>query len=141
MQWLTDPQIWISLITLTVLEIVLGIDNIIFISILAGKLPASQQKRARTLGLMLALVTRVLLLCSIFMLTKLTGPIFPSPESAPAFVNWLQVAMKHEFSGKDLVMLAGGLFLLWKSVHEIHGSLEGEDHAESSKTGDRKSVV
>ena len=141
MQWLTDPQIWISLVTLTVLEIVLGIDNIIFISILAGKLPASQQKRARTLGLMLALVTRVLLLCSIFMLTKLTGPIFPNPESAPAFVNWLQGAMKHEFSGKDLVMLAGGVFLLWKSVHEIHGNLEGEDHVESSKTGAKFGAV
>ena len=133
MQWLTDPQIWISLITLTVLEIVLGIDNIIFISILAGKLPPAQQKRARTLGLMLALVTRVLLLCSIFLLTKLTGPIFPQAGSAPAFVHWLQSALQHEFSGKDLVMLGGGLFLLWKSVHEIHGTLEGEDHASSPK--------
>ncbi|MEO7318451.1 MAG: TerC family protein [Chthoniobacteraceae bacterium] len=118
MPWLTDPQIWISFLTLTVLEIVLGIDNIIFISILASKLPAEQQGKARTSGLMLALVTRVLLLCSIFWLTKLTADLF--------------TILGHGFSGKDLVMLLGGLFLLWKSVHEIHGNLEGEEHA---KTG------
>ena len=117
MPWLTDPQIWISFLTLTVLEIVLGIDNIIFISILAGKLPAEQQGKARTVGLMLALVTRVLLLCSIFWLTKLTAELF--------------AVFGHGFSGKDLVMLSGGLFLIWKSVHEIHGNLEGEDHARS----------
>jgi predicted tellurium resistance membrane protein TerC len=115
---LTDPQIWISFITLTVLEIVLGIDNIIFISILAGKLPPEQQAKARTIGLMLALVTRVLLLCSIFWLTKLTAELF--------------AVWGHGFSGKDLVMLLGGLFLLWKSVREIHGSLEGVDHAKST---------
>ena len=121
MPWLTDPQIWISFLTLTVLEIVLGIDNIIFISILAGKLPAEQQGKARTVGLMLALVTRVLLLCSIFWLTKLTAELF--------------AVLGHGFSGKDLVMLAGGLFLLWKSVHEIHGNLEGEDHAKAGGAG------
>ena len=118
---LADPQFWISLLTLTVLEIVLGIDNIIFISILSGKLPAAQQARARSLGLMIALVTRILLLCSIFWLTKLTGELFR--------------VFAHPVSGKDLVMLGGGLFLLWKSVHEIHGSLEGEDHAQSGKVG------
>ena len=118
---LADPAFWISLITLTVLEIVLGIDNIIFISILAGKLPAAQQGRARTLGLMIALVARVILLCSIFWLTKLTGELFR--------------VLAHPVSGKDLVMLSGGLFLLWKSVHEIHGSLEGEDHAQGAKGG------
>ena len=118
---LTDPAFWISLLTLTVLEIVLGIDNIIFISILAGKLPAAQQGRARTLGLMIALVARVLLLCSIFWLTKLTGELFR--------------ILAHPVSGKDLVMLSGGLFLLWKSVHEIHGSLEGEDHAKGAGGG------
>ena len=118
---LTDPNFWISLLTLTVLEIVLGIDNIIFISILAGKLPPEKQARARTLGLMVALVTRVLLLFSIFWLTKLTGELFK--------------VFSHSVSGKDLVMLGGGLFLLWKSVHEIHGTLEGEDHAKASKGG------
>ncbi len=116
-----DPAFWISLVTLTLLEIVLGIDNIIFISILAGKLPAAQQGRARTLGLMIALVARILLLCSIFWLTKLTGELFR--------------VLAHPVSGKDLVMLSGGLFLLWKSVHEIHGSLEGEDHAQAAKGG------
>lgn len=119
--WLADPQIWISLVTLTVLEIVLGIDNIIFISILAGKLPQDQQSKARTIGLMLALVTRVLLLCSIFWLTRLTSELF--------------AVFGHGFSGKDLVMVAGGVFLLWKSVHEIHGNLEGEEHEGSAKTG------
>jgi predicted tellurium resistance membrane protein TerC len=119
--WITDPNTWISLFTLTVLEIVLGIDNIIFISILAGKLPGAQQKKARTVGLLLALITRVLLLCSIFWLTRLTADLF---------------AVKgHGFSGKDMVMISGGLFLLWKSVHEIHGNLEGEDHEEVARIG------
>jgi len=127
MDWLTDPQIWISLVTLTVLEIVLGIDNIIFISILAGKLPAEQQGRARTTGLMLALVMRIILLCSIFWLTRLIHPLFH--------------VLGHPFSGKDLVMIAGGLFLLWKSVHEIHGSLEGEEHEQSSKVKATMSAV
>lgn len=120
MDWLTDPQIWISLITLTVLEIVLGIDNIIFISILAGKLPAEQQKKARSIGLTLALVTRVLLLLTISWLASLTAAIHPSF----AFGG-------HAFSWRDMVLIAGGLFLLWKSVHEIHGSLEGEHHEKS----------
>lgn len=118
---LTDPNLWISLVTLTVLEIVLGIDNIIFISILSGKLPAVQQGRARTVGLLLALVTRVLLLCSIFWLTKLTAALF--------------TVGSHPVSGKDLVMICGGLFLLWKSVHEIHGTVEGGEHEQSSKGG------
>ncbi|MEK0447236.1 MAG: hypothetical protein RLZZ399_2557 [Verrucomicrobiota bacterium] len=113
MNFLTDPQAWLSLLTLTVLEVVLGIDNVIFISILAGKLPVSEQGRARMMGLALALLARVGLLCSIFWLMKLTQPL-------------LQMFGK-ALSGKDLVLLAGGLFLLWKSVHEIHGSLEGEE--------------
>ncbi|MEA3209259.1 MAG: hypothetical protein QOE70_2316 [Chthoniobacter sp.] len=117
MEWITNPQIWISLLTLTVLEIVLGIDNIIFISILSGKLPPPEQPKARTLGLLLALVMRVILLCSIFWLTKLTAPLFQFFGKG--------------ISGKDLVMISGGLFLLWKSVHEIHGTLEGEEPGES----------
>ncbi|HEX5175621.1 MAG TPA: TerC family protein [Chthoniobacteraceae bacterium] len=111
MHWLTEPHIWISLLTLTVLEIVLGIDNIIFISILAGKLPEHQQRKARTVGLSLALITRILLLCSIYWLTKLTRELFS--------------LFGQGFSGKDLVLLFGGIFLIWKSVHEIHGSMEG----------------
>ncbi len=121
MHWLTDPQIWISLLTLTVLEIVLGIDNIIFISILAGKLPAEQQGKARTIGLSLALLTRVLLLLTISWLASLTDPIHESF----AFRG-------HAFSWRDIVLLSGGVFLLWKSVHEIHGNLEGEEHTKSS---------
>ena len=112
--FLSEPQTWMSLITLTVLEIVLGIDNIIFISILAGRLPAGQQPRARLLGLAFALITRILLLCSIFWLTKLTGDLFHF--------------LGRGFSGKDLVLFTGGLFLIWKSVHEIHANVEGEEH-------------
>jgi predicted tellurium resistance membrane protein TerC len=140
MDWLTDPNIWISLITLTVLEIVLGIDNIIFISILAGKLPAEQQGKARTTGLMLALVMRIILLCSIFWLTRLTADLFTLwKDGAGNFHFMLGELAKEQISqfrfgrsGKDFVMIAGGIFLLWKSVHEIHGSLEGEDHEQSS---------
>jgi len=118
-EWFSDPNAWVSLLTLTVLEIVLGVDNTIFISILAGKLPQEQQSKARTLGLIFALVTRILLLSAIFLLTKLTKPLF--------------VALGHSISGKDLVMLLGGLFLIWKSIKEIHHSMEGEDHQGSSR--------
>ena len=115
MEWLLDPQIWISLLTLTVLEVVLGIDNIIFISILAGKLPKEQQPKARQLGLSLALITRILLLCSITWLMKLTTDLFTLP------------ILKEGISGKDLILLVGGLFLIGKSVMEIHEKLEGEE--------------
>jgi predicted tellurium resistance membrane protein TerC len=124
MDWLTDPNIWISLFTLTALEIVLGIDNIIFISILAGKLPAAQQAKARQLGLMLALVTRILLLLSLTWIMGLTKPIFTLP------------IMNQPISGRDLVLLLGGLFLIWKSVKEVHEKLEDADgHATAGKTG------
>ena len=113
MDWITDPQIWISLVTLTALEIVLGIDNIIFISILAGKLPADQQAKARQTGLMLALITRILLLCSLAWMVKLTAPLF----SLFGFA----------LSGRDLILLGGGLFLIWKSTREIHEKLEGTE--------------
>jgi len=120
MEWLTDPQIWISLLTLTALEIVLGIDNVIFISILAGKLPPEQQDKARKLGLTLALVTRVILLCSISWVMSLTKVLFTVPiADAP-------------ITGKSLILLIGGLFLIGKSVVEIHEKLEGADgHATS----------
>lgn len=146
--WITDPQALISLFTLTILEIVLGVDNIIFISILAGKLPPEQQAKARTLGLALALITRVLLLMSIFWLTKLTAPIFTMPfltEHAHAyavtfiqslgmpFVYEYELSVPLKMTGQRLVLLLGGLFLIWKSVKEIHGNLEGEQHGTSSK--------
>lgn len=119
MEWLADPQIWISLLTLTFLEIVLGIDNIVFISILAGKLPKEQQAKARQLGLSLALVTRILLLCGIWLMAQLTQPLFGFKLFSTDF----------SFSGRDLILLAGGLFLMGKSVHEIHDKLESEDGA------------
>src|SRR4051812_35909110 len=100
MQALTDPQTWISLVTLTLLEIVLGIDNIVFITILAGKLPAQQQPKARKLGLAAALITRLLLLASLSFIVKLTHPFF--------------AVMGREISGRDLVLILGGLFLLYK---------------------------
>ncbi|MEO6334295.1 MAG: TerC family protein [Pyrinomonadaceae bacterium] len=120
MEWLADPQIWIAFATLTVLELVLGIDNVIFISILSGKLPAEQQARARLIGLTLALGMRVLLLLSLSWIIGLTEPLFT-------------IFGKH-ISGRDLVLLIGGLFLIAKSTHEIHGSLEGEEGEASKRT-------
>jgi predicted tellurium resistance membrane protein TerC len=113
MEWLSDPQAWVALLTLTVLEIVLGIDNVIFISILAGKLPADQQKKARNIGLMGALVTRLLLLMSLAWIIRLTAPLF--------------TVFGNEISGRDLILLAGGLFLMGKATHEIHDRLEGPE--------------
>jgi predicted tellurium resistance membrane protein TerC len=118
MEWLADPHAWVALATLAALEIVLGVDNIIFISILVGRLPEAQRQRARTLGLALAAVTRIGLLLSISWVMSLTDP-------------WFSI-LGRDFSGRDLILLGGGLFLLWKSVHEIHGSLEGEDDDEPS---------
>ncbi|MDY6991720.1 MAG: TerC family protein [Pseudomonadota bacterium] len=110
MEWLIDPQAWIALATLTALEIVLGIDNIVFISILVGRLPAHQRQRARVLGLSLAMLTRIALLLSLTWVMSLTAPVL---------TLWAQ-----EFSGRDLILIGGGLFLLAKSTHEIHNSLE-----------------
>ena len=117
MDWIANPEIWISLLTLTVLEIVLGIDNIIFISILSGKLPADQQRKARQVGLGLALITRVLLLCGLAWVVRLDRPFWE-----PAVLSW-----KLAVSGKDLILILGGLFLLGKSTVEIHEKLEGVD--------------
>jgi predicted tellurium resistance membrane protein TerC len=113
MDTLTDPQVWIALATLTFLEIVLGVDNIIFISILSGKLPARQQPRARRIGLLGAMLTRVLLLFSLAWIIRLTQP-------------WFAV-LGHEISGRDLILILGGLFLIAKSTYEIHDKLEGEE--------------
>jgi predicted tellurium resistance membrane protein TerC len=119
MDWITDPQAWIGFATLTLLEIVLGIDNIVFISILADKLPPQQQGRARVLGLALAMLTRILLLFSLTWITRLTTPLF--------------AVLGEEISGRDLVLLLGGLFLLAKSTHEIHGNLEGGEGEVSAR--------
>src|SRR5574337_616600 len=118
MDWLTSPEAWIALITLTALEIVLGIDNIIFISILVGRLPARQRSKARILGLGLAMMTRILLLLSITWVMRLTAPLLS--------------VLSREVSGRDIILISGGLFLLWKSTMEIHGNLEGGEEERRS---------
>ena len=125
MEWLADPQAWIALFTLTALEIVLGVDNIIFISILVARLPERERQRARVLGLALAMLTRIGLLFSLAWMMTLTEPLF----SLPVFGK--------EIAGRDLILIGGGLFLLWKSVHEIHDSLEGEEARETPQDGVR----
>ena len=119
MDWITDPQAWIAFATLTALEIVLGVDNVVFISILADKLPESQREKARRIGLALAMLMRILLLISIGWVVRLTAPLF--------------VALGNEISGRDLILLLGGLFLLGKSTHEMHGQLEGEEGSGSAR--------
>lgn len=121
--WIGDPNAWVALATLTALEIVLGIDNIIFISILVGRLPEEQRNSARRLGLTLAMGTRILLLLSLAWIMRLTEPLFS--------------VFGKDISGRDLILIGGGLFLLWKSVHEIHASLEGE-HEEEGAAGAAK---
>jgi predicted tellurium resistance membrane protein TerC len=131
MEFLSNPEIWISLITLTVLEIVLGIDNIIFISILAGKLPENQQRKARQVGLALAMITRVLLLLSLSWIMTLTATLFNMGDWVGLTDGeWFQ---KLAISGRDLILLVGGLFLIYKSTTEIHEKLEGAEHANQSK--------
>ena len=120
MDWLTDPALWASLVTLTVLEIVLGIDNLVFIAILAGRLPAGQQSRARQLGLALALITRLALLASIAWIIGLTRPLLE--------------LFGHPVSWRDIVLVAGGLFLLFKGTREIHHALEGDGPEEKAAT-------
>jgi len=126
MNWAPSPEIWISLLTLTLLEIILGIDNIVFISILAGKLPPAQQARARQTGLSLALITRVLLLCGLAWMVRLTRPLFHFPAV-------LGMDDPHGVSGRDLILIVGGLFLLWKSTREIYAKLEDEEGTVSSR--------
>lgn len=122
LEWIADPSAWVALATLTLLEIVLGIDNIIFISILVGRLPEAQRQKARILGLGLAMGTRILLLLSLAWVMRLTEPLF--------------TVLGEAISGRDLILLVGGLFLIAKSTHEIHQSLEGaaEEAGVVSKT-------
>ncbi len=121
MEWFFDPQAWIALLTLTALEIVLGVDNIIFISVLVGKLPPRQREKARIIGLALAMLTRIALLLSIVWVMKLTAPLF--------------TVLAREISGRDLILIGGGMFLLWKSTMEIHGNLEGDEGADREASG------
>ena len=127
MSLLLDPQAWLSLLTLTFLEIILGVDNIIFISILAGKVKPEQRAKARKLGLMFALVTRVLLLCTLAWLAKLTEPLL--------------TLFAHSFSGRDLILIFGGIFLIGKSTHEIHAALEGPEPEATANGGAGKAVA
>jgi len=128
MDWLTSPESLIALFTLTVLEIVLGIDNVIFISILAGKLPQNQQAKARRVGLGLAMFLRIGLLASLAWLVKLTSPLF--------------TVLGQEISGRDLILLVGGLFLIFKSTREIHDRLEGEEgHASARVVASFSAVI
>jgi predicted tellurium resistance membrane protein TerC len=118
MEWLFDPHAWLALATLTALEIVLGVDNIIFISILCGRLPERERAKARSIGLILAMLTRLGLLFSLTWVMTLTAPLFSM--------------FGKEVSGRDVILIGGGLFLLWKSVHEIHNSLEGEEEGQTA---------
>jgi predicted tellurium resistance membrane protein TerC len=118
-EWITDPAAWVALFTLTALEMVLGVDNIIFISILVSRLPEKQRASARTIGLAFAAGSRIALLLSITWVMSLTQPLFS--------------LLGREISGRALILLGGGLFLLWKAVHEIHGAMEGEEHAHSGR--------
>jgi predicted tellurium resistance membrane protein TerC len=127
MDWLTDPQIWAALVTLTALEIVLGIDNIIFIAIVTGKLPPEQRARARNIGLTLAVVTRIMLLASLFFLSRLTAPLFS--------------VLGEEISVRDLVLIGGGLFLLAKSTFEIHGTIEESEDTDFKVNVDNFAMV
>ncbi|MGH8251350.1 MAG: TerC family protein [Steroidobacteraceae bacterium] len=127
MEFLADPAVWVSFLTLTLLEIVLGIDNIIFLSILVSKLPAELQQRGRVLGLAFAMLTRIGLLFSITWLIRLTAP-------------WFTI-LGEEISGRDLILFLGGLFLLIKSVNEIHGALEGSDQHGNPNVKLRTSIM
>ncbi len=131
MEWISNPEIWISLLTLTVLEIVLGIDNIVFISILSGKLPQEQQAKGRTVGLGLAMITRVLLLLSLNWVMSLTAPLFNMGDWIG--VTSVELLEKMAISGRDLILIIGGLFLIYKSTHEIHEKLEGEEEDVTTK--------
>jgi predicted tellurium resistance membrane protein TerC len=127
MDWISSPEAWIALVTLTALEIVLGIDNIIFISILTEQLPLAQRPRARTIGLLVAMVSRILLLFFLSAMMKLTAPIL--------------TVVGYEVSGRDLILLAGGLFLLYKATREIHEMVEGDSDQERAATASKFSQV
>ncbi|WP_367183986.1 TerC family protein, partial [Helicobacter sp. UBA3407] len=129
-EWIANPEMWIALVTLIALEIVLGIDNIIFIAILVGRLPKEQRQKARILGLSLAMITRLLLLLSLFWIMKLTAPLFS--------------VLGQDISGRDLILILGGLFLIGKSTLEIHHDIEEADESkprDSLQSSARKGFI
>lgn len=126
LSWITSPETWVAMVTLVALELVLGVDNVIFISILASKLPDQDQRRARSTGIALAVITRILLLLSLSWIISLEEPLFTIPWFGSEALG---------VSGRDLILIAGGLFLLWKSTHEIHDKLEGKQGRASAKVG------
>lgn len=131
--WISFPETWVALVTLVALELVLGVDNVIFISILSGKLPPQDQPRARTTGIMLAVITRILLLLSLSWIISLEEPFF--------YIPWFG-GEEIGISGRDLILIAGGIFLLWKSTHEIHDKLEGKQgHASAQVAATFASVI
>jgi predicted tellurium resistance membrane protein TerC len=131
--WISQPEAWIAFLTLVSLELVLGVDNVIFISILAGKLPVHEQQRARNTGIALAVITRILLLLSLSWIISLTEPLFTVPWFSGEILK---------ISGRDLILILGGLFLLWKSTREIHDKLEGaHGHASAKVSATFSSVI
>ncbi len=135
--WVAYPEAWVALLTLTVLELVLGIDNVVFISILAGKLPGEQKDRARFLGLGLAMFARIILLLSITWIIRLKDPLFPDLADAEGLLHYAGT-----ISGRDLILIVGGLFLIGKSTHEIHEKLEGgESEVSAEKAPSFSSVI
>lgn len=141
LDWIASPEAWIALITLTALEIVLGIDNIIFISILVGRLPEQQRNRARIQGLALAMITRILLLLSLAWMMRLTEPLFTLMPGLAGTTEDHHLRDALAISGRDLVLLLGGLFLLWKSAQEIYESMEGDPEESSVRVPSRYWMV
>jgi predicted tellurium resistance membrane protein TerC len=142
LEWIASPEAWVALVTLTALEIVLGIDNIIFISILVGRLPTVQRNRARVQGLALAMITRIMLLLSLAWMMRLTEPFFTIPlghfDVGMDEAHWRDALA---ISGRDLILILGGLFLLWKSAHEIFESMEAEEHESEVRAPSRYWLV
>ena len=142
LEWIASPEAWVALVTLTALEIVLGIDNIIFISILVGRLPTAQRNRARVQGLALAMITRIMLLLSLAWMMRLTEPFFTIPlgqfDVGMDEAHWRDALA---ISGRDLILILGGLFLLWKSAHEIYESMEADEHESEVRAPSRYWLV
>lgn len=140
-EWITSPEAWLALVTLTALEIVLGIDNIIFLSIIVGRLPEHQRNRARIQGLAFAMITRILLLLSLAWMMRLTEPLFTVLPGYAESLTDEELRDALAVSGRDLILILGGLFLLWKSAQEIYDNLEGSEHESEVRPASRYWMV